>query len=311
MGAFRPGACGLLAHHYTFLVATLFLVSAFLVGLLLGSFLNVCIARLPRHESIVSPRSRCESCGHSIRWYDNLPVLSYAILGGKCRDCGAKISLTYPAVELATGLWFALSVHLGAGILQMATLWIAGFLLIGLAVMDWQTQRLPDGFTLTGILLGMMLVCTRTIFLGPHEDDVLLAKHHIELRAPGATHDGGNIFLTGSEHLIFGRLAAVAGAFLLLFGIRGIYKLVRKRDGMGLGDAKLLAMIAAFLGFAPALFALFIGVCGATIYAVLLLLRKRATGTTRLPFGSFLAVGGIISALYGETVVTWYTALLR
>ncbi|ADV83254.1 prepilin peptidase [Terriglobus saanensis] len=292
-------------------MATLFLVSAFALGLLLGSFLNVCIARLPQHESIVSPRSRCGSCGREIRWYDNVPLLSYVVLAGKCRDCGSRISLVYPAVELATGIWFALAVYLGAGALQIATLWVAGFLLIGLAVMDWQTHLLPDGFTLTGILLGMMLICTRTIFLGPHEGDVLLAKHHIELRAPGATHDGGNIFLTGSESLIFGRLAAVVGAFLLLFAIRALYKLVRKRDGMGLGDAKLLAMIAAFLGFAPALFALFVGVCGATFYAVLLLMRGKASGATRLPFGSFLAVGGMVSALYGEAVVAWYTSLFR
>ncbi len=292
-------------------MATLFLVSAFVLGLLLGSFLNVCIARLPRHESIVSPRSRCGSCGHAIRWYDNVPLLSYALLRAKCRDCGSRISVVYPAVELATGIWFAVAVYLGAGALQIATLWVAGFLLTGLAVMDWQTQILPDGFTLTGILLGMMLVCTRTIFLGPHEGDVLLAKHHIELRAPGATHDGGNIFLTGSESLIYGRLAAIAGAFLLLFAIRALYKLVRKRDGMGLGDAKLLAMIAAFLGFAPALFALFVGVCAATLYAVLLLLRGRAGGATRLAFGSFLAVGGMVSALCGEAVVAWYTSLLR
>jgi len=292
-------------------VATLFLVSAFVLGLLLGSFLNVCIARLPRHESIVSPRSRCGSCGHAIRWYDNVPLLSYAVLRGKCRDCGGRISLVYPAVELVTGIWFAMAVYLGAGALQIATLWAAGFLLIGLAVMDWQTQLLPDGFTLTGILLGMMLVCTRTIFLGPHEGDILLAKHHIELRAPGATHDGGNIFLTGSESLIYGRMAAIVGAFLLLFAIRALYKLVRKRDGMGLGDAKLLAMIAAFLGFAPALFALFVGVCGATLYAFLLLLRGRASGATRIAFGSFLAVGGMVSALYGEAVVAWYTSLLR
>lgn len=292
-------------------MATLFLVSAFVLGLLLGSFLNVCIARLPRHESIVSPRSRCGSCGHAIRWYDNVPLLSYAVLRGKCRDCGGRISLVYPAVELVTGIWFAMAVYLGAGALQIATLWAAGFLLIGLAVMDWQTQLLPDGFTLTGILLGMMLVCTRTIFLGPHEGDILLAKHHIELRAPGATHDGGNIFLTGSESLIYGRMAAIVGAFLLLFAIRALYKLVRKRDGMGLGDAKLLAMIAAFLGFAPALFALFVGVCGATLYAFLLLLRGRASGATRIAFGSFLAVGGMVSALYGEAVVAWYTSLLR
>jgi len=292
-------------------VATFFLVSAFLFGMLLGSFLNVCIARLPRHESIVSPRSRCGSCGHTIRWYDNVPLLSYVILKAKCRDCGSRISLVHPAVELATGVWFAVAVYLGAGALQIATLWAAGFLLIGLAVMDWQTQLLPDGFTLTGILLGMMLVCTRTIFLGPHEGDVLLAKHHIELRAPGATHDGGNIFLTGSESLIYGRLAAIAGAFLLLFAIRALYKLVRKRDGMGLGDAKLLAMIAAFLGFAPALFALFVGVCTATLYAIGLLLQSKASRATRLPFGSFLALGGMVSALYGHAVVAWYTSLFR
>jgi len=298
-------------------------VVGFGMGLLFGSFLNVCIVRLPREESILRPRSRCVTCGHAVRWYDNLPLLSYLLLRGRCRDCHARISVQYPLVELLTGVWFAYwsllawllvnpwtedSMGLVLSCLGSAVL---GFLLIGLAVMDWQTMRLPDAFTLSGIFAAMLLVCTQAIFLGPHEGDVLLAKHHIQLRAPGATHDTGNIFLTGPEHLIYGRLAAAVGAFLVLYFIRLIYQLVRKRDGMGLGDAKLLAMIAAFLGFWPAMLALFVGVASASIFAISLLLRGRANGTTRLAFGSFLAAGGLFAAAFGTRVVDWYTSLVQ
>jgi len=119
------------------------------------------------------------------------------------------------------------------------------------------------------------------------------------------------VFLTGPEHLVYGRLLAVVSAFLILYVIRVVYRLVRKRDGMGLGDAKLLAMIAAFIGFAPTVVALFLGVLLATVYAVGLLARGKAGAATRLPFGSFLAVGGLVAALTGTRLVDAYLALFR
>jgi leader peptidase (prepilin peptidase)/N-methyltransferase len=296
---------------------------ALLLGLLFGSFLNVCIARLPHGESIVAPRSRCLHCHSTIRWYDNIPILSWLLLRRRCRDCGQPIPARYPLVELATGAWFALAamylaraidlhtVSLPTAVLAFLSSATLGFLLLGLMVMDWEMMLLPNAFTYTGIFLGLLLTCAHAVFLGPHEDQIDLSSHHIRLASPGNVVDRGNLFLTGPEALIMGRVAAVAGVALLLLTIRGLYKLVRKREGMGLGDVKLLAMMAAFLGFAPTLFALFAGVMAAFVYAVILLLRGRAGATTRLPFGSFLAAGGLFAALFGRPFIDAYMQLFR
>ena len=313
----------------------LYEVIGFLFGLLFGSFLNVCISRIPRGKSIIHPRSRCPQCGAAIRWYDNIPVLSWLILRGRCRDCHESIPWRYPAVEIAVGLWFlyivrairsATHLDLAIGVatlppltssqftiyvLAMLGIAILGFLLIGLVVIDWQTFTLPDAFTLSGIAIGLFLVCTQAIFLGPNEDQVLLTKHSIHLSSPGGVTDAGNVFLTGPETLIFGRIAAICGAALLLLLIRWLYKAIRHREGMGLGDVKLIAMIAAFLGFTPAILALFIGVLLASLYGVWLVLQRKGGAATRLPFGSFLSAGGLIAALWGNTLIDSYLALFR
>ncbi|MEO6806135.1 MAG: prepilin peptidase [Edaphobacter sp.] len=301
----------------------------FVLGLLFGSFLNVCISRLPKDESIVHPRSYCTKCGAPIRWYDNVPVINWFLLRGRCRDCKESISWRYPLVELATGLWFATIVFrfmlqsVANGNVQLSTEWwvslvvtsigvaILGFLLIGLMVMDWQTMLLPDGFTFSGIAIALFLVCTQAIFLGPKEDQVLLTKHSIHLTSPGSVVDYGNVFLTGPESLIFGRIAAICGAALLLLFIRWLYKTIRHREGMGLGDVKLIAMIAAFLGFWPAILSLFIGTLAAAVYGAVMLAQRKAEGASKLPFGSFLCVGGLLTALYGNRLIAMYIALLR
>ena len=196
-------------------------------------------------------------------------------------------------------------------IIEAISVAILGFLLIGLMVMDWQTLRLPDAFTLTGIFIGMLLVCTQAIFLSPGEDQIVLnSTHQLRLSSPGSFMSRGNVFLTGPEALIFGRLAAVCGAALILLAVRWIYKALRHREGMGLGDVKLLAMIAAFLGFWPAVLALFVGVLSASVWGVFLLARGRANSMSRLAFGSFLSFGGLIAALFGERVISSYSALL-
>lgn len=312
-------------------MSSLFLFEAigFLLGLIFGSFLNVCIARLPRRESVVHPRSRCPQCGAAIRWYDNIPLLSWLLLRGRCRDCKQPIPLHYPLVELGLGLWFmaqAMQVHLlllpasagaasGAGIAPLVIthigIAILGFLLIGLMVMDWQTNLLPDAFTLWGIAIGFVLICIKAAFLGPTEDQVMLPDSHIQLSSPGSATDHGNVFLTGPEHLVLGRIVAICGAALLLLIIRWLYKALRRREGMGLGDVKLLAMIAAFLGFWPAILALFLGVIVASAYGVLLLVRGKANRATKLAFGSFLAIGSLLAAQYGNRLIDMYAALLR
>jgi leader peptidase (prepilin peptidase)/N-methyltransferase len=186
---------------------------------------------------------------------------------------------------------------------------ILGFLLIGLLVMDWQTHTLPDAFTLTGIALGFVLICCQAVFLGPHQDEMLLQGRN-PLTSPGNVTDRGNVILTGPEHLVLGRLLAVvlAGASLLIISL--VYKKLRRRDGLGLGDAKLAAMIAAFLGFWPAVLALFLGFVLCSIYALTLMARGKATLRKRLPLGTFLCIGGLIAALVGTPVIAWYSSLL-
>jgi leader peptidase (prepilin peptidase)/N-methyltransferase len=315
-----------LSEPYTQGVGTygIFELAAFLLGLLFGSFLNVCISRLPQHKSIVRPESHCPLCGKPIRWYDNIPVFSWILLRSRCRGCKQPISCRYPLVELALGLWFtAQAIGLSAfldfaappaippGVLHFIGLAILGFLLIGLMVMDWQTMLLPDAFTLTGVAIGLFLVCIQAIFLGPNEDQVLLTRHSLHLTSPGGVTDHGNIFLTGPESLIFGRIVAVCGAALVLLLIRWLYWAVRRREGMGMGDIKLLAMIAAFVGFWPAILSLFAGTFAAAFYGVFLLARGKARATSKLAFGSFLCVGGLVAALYGNRLIDSYIALLR
>jgi leader peptidase (prepilin peptidase)/N-methyltransferase len=316
-------------------VDTPIILTAFVLGLLFGSFLNVCISRLPKHESIVRPRSRCPQCEATIRWYDNIPLLSWILLRGRCRDCKQAISWRYPAVELAMGLWFLNATRLFWNaayldptitsaaitfptdsqivIYSLAVLGIAilGFLLIGLMVMDWQTMILPNAFTLKGIAIALFFVCIQAIFLGPNEDEVHLTKHSLHLTSPGGVTDHGNLFLTGPESLIFGRIAAICGAALLLLVIRWVYKALRHREGMGLGDVKLLAMIAAFLGFWPAVLSLFVGTLTAAVYGSVLLARGKVGATSKLAFGSFLCVGGLVAALYGNRLINMYIAFLR
>jgi leader peptidase (prepilin peptidase)/N-methyltransferase len=309
-----------------------FLAPAFLLGLLFGSFLNVCISRLPARESLWHPRSHCRSCGRTIAWYDNIPALSWVLLRGKCRACGDKISWRYPIVELAMGLWFMkfiggtlsgiMSYHQNWDFVKPGFLWdlenflpyftvaILGFLLIGLMVMDWQTQKLPNAFTIWGIVIGFVLMIVRAATLPPHAEEVILHGKN-PITSAGSSTDPGNMVLTGPEHVFLMWLLQVVAAGCLLLVVGWLYKKIRGREGLGFGDAKLLAMIAAFLGFWPATLALFIGVVTCSAYALVLIVRGKAQAATRLPLGSFLCAGGLLAALVGERVIAWYGSLLR
>ena len=256
------------------------LATATVAGLLFGSFLNVCIARLPAHESIVTPRSRCLTCGTQIHAYDNIPLVSWLWLRGRCRACAARISILYPLVELGTAILFVGCVWQTGIAWQTLIDAVACFLLLGLAVMDAQTMLLPDSFTLTGLALAFVLrVC-----------------------APGVEGRGHIALQTVVD-------AAICAAVLLL--VLGIYWLVRRRQGVGLGDVKLLAMMGAFMGLALALFAYFVGVVAAAVFAVVLVARKKARGEDRIPFGSFLAGAGIFAIFAGKAVLAWYMARLH
>ncbi len=215
-----------------------------LCGLLLGSFLNVCIVRLPAGESVVSPRSHCRQCKQPIANRDNIPVLSYLVLGGACRVCGSRIPWRYPVIELATCVLFVMCC------LSFSPGWLAGcwallcFLLLGLAVMDAETLLLPDLFTLPGLLAGVVFAALR----------------------PGLEGIGW-AWATAARSAGRSLLAAAAAASALLL-IAGVYWLVRRHMGMGMGDVKLLAMLAAWLGLRQTGLVLFLAVvAGSTLRA--------------------------------------------
>jgi len=244
-------------------------------GLMIGSFLNVCIARIPAGESVVSPRSRCPRCKTLIAWYDNIPVLSYLMLGGKCRKCGLGISAIYPAIEIVTALAFVgQGIAIGADppLLLVRLAFTAA--LIVLFGTDMETMRLPNVITLPGIVVG--LVCS--IWLPP-----------------------------GIVASLIGAALGAAIPWLIAwvwFRLRGV-------EGMGQGDVKMLAMIGAFLGWQQVLVVLFFGsLAGAVVGIVVLGMRKRSLAT-KLPFGTFLAVAAYAASVVGGPLVEWYAGLYR
>ncbi|MGA7524020.1 MAG: prepilin peptidase [Acidobacteriaceae bacterium] len=249
-----------------------------------GSFLNVCIARLPQHASVLRPGSHCPDCSAPIRPFDNIPLLSWIALRGHCRSCRWPIPWRYPAVEFATAALFLLS------FLQFG-LTVAGigmdvlcFLLLGLAVMDAETMRLPDAFTLAGIALGVIYAALRPA----------------EFPTERLWHAG--------ESLIWAFLAA-----LLLLTIRWIYQLLRHVEGMGMGDVKLLAMIAAWLGPGPTILAFVLGTFATALFGVVALLvapRHRRSLATRLPLGSFLCAAALYTIFAGQPILHWYAKYL-
>jgi leader peptidase (prepilin peptidase) / N-methyltransferase len=262
-----------------------------LLGLAFGSFLNVCIARLPRHESIAHPPSHCPRCGTPIRTRDNIPLLSYLILRGRCRACRAPISWRYPAVEFATAaLWLLCFLVFGPTI-QAAAMAVLCFLAVGLAVMDAETFLLPDAFTLPGIFLGILWSAVSAGGGWPER-----------LHAAGLS------------------LLWAAAAAALILAVRFLYWLVRRREGMGLGDVKLFAMFAAWLGPENALLILFLAVVTGALYGIVSLMRQRQPAAQRVsqtrtphrvPLGSFLCASAIYAVFAGQQTIAWYLGFFR
>ncbi len=229
------------------------------MGLAFGSFLNVCISRIPHDQSIIRPNSRCPTCGASIRWYDNIPLLSWLVLRCRCRDCGARISWRYPAVELLTALIFtACYVSFGPS-LTTIKFCVFCFLLIGLIFMDAETGLLPREFTYTGIVLGLL-------FAGMVPTDS--SGSRFLLNAFGV-HLPTQAMLSVLDSAI-GALVG-AGLFYLAWAL---YYLFRKRHGMGFGDIALMAMAGAFLGLKLTLFVIFFAPLAGAIYAATLFVRR-------------------------------------
>ena len=253
----------------------LWVALAGVLGLMVGSFLNVCISRLPAGESIAYPASRCPHCRTPIKWYDNIPVLSYIVLGGKCRACHAPISVRYPLTELATGVAFAAqAVACGDDWGLLGSRIVFSALLVALFGTDLETQRLPNVLTLPGIVIGLV----------------------------------GSVWLPPG--LLDCAIGVIAGAGVLYL-IRWGWLRVTGVEAMGLGDVKMLAMIGAFLGWRQVIVTLFLSsVAGALVGLALTALRGRSM-QSRLPFGTFLALAAFAASLWGESLVGWYVGLYR
>ena len=299
--------------HMIRILGTIF---AGLMGLAFGSFLNVCLSRWPAGESVVKPRSHCRNCDHSLAWWENVPLVSWVMLRGRCRKCGTAIGWRYPLVELAVGVLWALSFwNLSENLLQPGFVSIFQYnilifilfqavlywILVALSVLDAEHLWLPDAITFPGIALGLVATLYRF---------VLPWNFHSSQNPPSIN------WQEVQRHLLFSyaihRLLAMLAAAALILLIRWIYKLVRKREGMGLGDAKLMAMLAAWLGLPGALLAFGLGaILGSVVALVLLLVPAARRGSetwagSKLPFGTFLCAGGIVSSLWGQSMIAAY-----
>jgi len=269
---------------------------AIAAGLLLGSFLNVCIARLPQHRSIAWPGSNCPNCQTPIRPVDNIPLLSFLLLRGRCRACQARISWRYPLVEAGLAALFAcVAVHFGDQPQALIEAAVLCFFLLGLLLMDWEAFRLPDSFTLPGAALGI--------------GQSLLPDGGL-LHAVGLTQ-AAPVALPHWLPVISSLAGALGGAGLLML-VRWLYWLLRHREGMGLGDVKLAALLGAWLGVAGVALSLMLGVLLGAFTGLLMIARRRhAAGTARLPLGTFLCVGGLLTLFLGPSIFMWYFSFWR
>ena len=260
-------------------------------GLLIGSFLNVCIYRLPRDLSVVHPRSFCPGCEKQISWYDNIPVISFLLLHGRCRGCGQSIPIRYPLVELITGLLFSWAVFtFGAGP-EAIKFCVFSAILVTLVASDVEERILPDEFTIGGAVLGLVLAWA--IPMKPALAQVL---------APGVENPR-------TLSLIEAALGAIVSAGSILL-VAKLYEVVRHREGMGLGDVKMVAMIGAFLGLQGALLTLIVGsLIGGFGGLLFIVLTGKNASTYQLPFGAFLGAAALAVRVFGESVTRWYSRI--
>src|SRR5688572_8329735 len=267
-----------------------------LIGLAVGSFLNVCISRIPLEESVVSPRSRCPQCKKPIANRDNIPILSYVLLGGRCRNCKKKISIRYPFIEGLTAVV--------AGLLYLkfdiGVEWVVYFLfcaaLIALAFIDADHRILPDVITLNGLWIGIAI----SVFLwlpGP-----LIARL---IQFAGIENPTARLI-----SIVSSLIGAAVGGGLLWF-VREAYFRFRGVEGMGFGDVKMMAMVGAFIGTALTLFTILIGSILGSLIGLTLMRFAGKDREYELPFGTFLSMGAILAVLYGNELITLYLKLLN
>lgn len=257
-----------------YLSAMLFYLASLIFGAIVGSFLNVCILRIPERKSIIYPASHCPKCQSPIMWYDNIPVISYFILTGKCRNCKGPISFRYPLVELLTAL-FSMAAMIMFGPSSAYFIYFAFISsLIVITFIDLDHQIIPDIISLPGIPLGFL-----ASFVLPD--------------------------ITYKESLI-GILLGGGILFLIAIG----YEFLAKKEGMGGGDVKFLAMIGAFLGWKGVLFTVFSGSLVGTVIGVTIMVAQGKDSKYAIPFGPFLSFGALLYLFFGETIIYWYLGML-
>lgn len=248
------------------------LLLAGLLGLAIGSFLNVCIYRLPIEQSLAYPPSRCMSCNRRLRWFENIPVFAWLALGGKCRTCRTPIPAVYPLVEAFTGAMFVLAAwHYGPGWLLFSRL-LLGCALIVLFFIDLHHRILPNVITVPGTIVGFILS-----FVAP----------------PGWVSSLIGLLLGG----------------LIPFALAELYLRIRKIEGLGMGDVKMLALIGAFLGWKLMLLTLALGSFLGSFVGIGLILARKGDMKFALPFGTFLAMAAMVAAVVGDSVIAWYVGL--
>jgi leader peptidase (prepilin peptidase)/N-methyltransferase len=250
--------------------ATVNLVAAAVFGLIIGSFLNVVIYRLPLGQSLVTPPSRCRKCGYSLRWFDNVPVLSWVLLRGRCRKCGTGVSWQYPLVELITSILFVITVWLTPVGPLLASRLVLVCILIALFGIDLEHQLLPNSITLPGIAIGLLF----SLIAPPGFREALI----------GAIVGGG-----------------------ILYAIAAGYYAWRREEGMGMGDVKMLAMLGAFLGWKAVLVTLVLASFSGAFIGIAMMAGQRGGMKYALPFGTFLALGALAAMFVGDPLVTWYS----
>lgn len=242
----------------------------FLFGAIVGSFLNVCIYRIPAEKSIVSPPSHCPSCGERVRPYDNIPLLSWLLLGGKCRFCRARISVRYPLVELLTALLTLFLFREYGFSADFAALFLFSAALVVITFIDLDHQIIPDIISLPGIPLGFAF----SFFLPQ----------------------------VGWKNSMIGILAGGGSLLIVAYA----YELITRKEGMGGGDIKLLAMMGAFLGWKSIPFIIFVGSLLGSVIGISLMIAQKKDSKLAIPFGPFLATAAIIYIFFGDNIIGWY-----
>jgi leader peptidase (prepilin peptidase)/N-methyltransferase len=253
----------------------MWIVCSIIFGAIVGSFLNVCIHRVPKGESIVAPGSHCPHCKSPIKFYDNIPLVSYLLLGGKCRNCHGTISIQYPLVEGVTALSsFLLFVRFGVSWNYFFYFAFVAALIV-ITVIDLFHQIIPDVISLPGIGVGLLAFL---IFPGlPFLNSLI-----------GMLLGGGSLFVVAT-----------------------LYQWLFKREGMGGGDVKLLAMIGAFLGWKAVIITILLSSLIGSITGVIVMVARGKDFKYAIPFGPFLSLGAVISLFYGQAIITWYLHLSR